>query len=158
MFSCIPSRSRRQTTRVRSQSSSTQEAMARNPNINKLTSTLENRQNSRRMKQVINERRELNNYFIFSVLTYMFTFVQNFTLIFIFLHDLRNLIKVSILAGLSFICLVYLTRKIFQLLTEKDNDLRVRSQKSGGQGILDTDGSEGSFVGDNENYQPPQTS
>ena len=110
------------------------------------------------MKQVINERRELNNYFIFSVLTYMFTFVQNFTLIIIFLQSTQrsNLIKVSVLAGLSFFCLIYVCRKIFQLLTEKDNDLRVRSQRSGGQGILETDGSENSFVGDHENYQPPK--
>ena len=81
------------------------------------------------------------------------------------------LIKVSVLAGCAFLALIYVQMKIYQLLQEKDTELRFRSIKRGVDQV-DTLGSEdrdsergdsfkqqrsnkASKVNQQDNYNPP---
>lgn len=94
-----------------------------------------------KMAKTKNERRHLNHYFIFSVVTYFFTIIQNLSLLFIFLFERDMLIKVGVMVGCAFMALVYVQMKIYQLLQEKDTELRFRSIKRGLDQV-DTLGSE----------------
>eukprot|EP00347_Sterkiella_histriomuscorum_P021269 403334601 len=144
-FSCFASR-----TKVKSRS-----ATIRKTNVSQSTTANLNRNNSSsnagdmyhshmdkfKMMKTKNERKWLNQYFLFSVVTYFFTIIQNLSLIFIFLFETDKLYKVGALAGCAIISLLYVQKKIHQLLMEKDTELRFRSIKRGVDQI-DTLGSE----------------
>ncbi|CDW73003.1 UNKNOWN [Stylonychia lemnae] len=108
-----------------------------------------------KMQKTKNERRQLSRYFIFSVVTYFFTIIQSSSLAIIFIYEASQLYKVVALAVCAIFALIYVQRKIFQLLEEKDTELRLRSVKRGVDNI-DTLGSEDDKDSERgSHYKPP---
>jgi hypothetical protein len=109
-----------------------------------------------KMRKTKNQRRELNKYFMFSVVTYFFVVIQSLSLIFPYIYDKSMLIRTLVKACLALLAIVYISRKIYQLLEEKDFELRDRSIMVGGDKLVhyvDTEGNErDSEKGD---YLPP---
>ena len=103
------------------------------------------------------QRRELNWYFMASAVTYFFTIIQGFSLLFIFLQTIvkfdNKMRKGCFMIGFSIFCLLYLQRKMLQLLKQKDYELRYRSLNTS-DSVIHSDAEDDEDKG--SRYVPPR--
>lgn len=91
--------------------------------------------------KVKTQRKSLNWYFIASSVAYFFTIIQTFSLLFLFIGNPDQFIKICVLLIFCVISLLYSQRKILQLLRTKDAELRTRSLHRS-ESVVHTEGNE----------------